>query len=54
MKPGSVFKDAERRGAVWVGLIGSEEAAAGTLSLKNLHTGEQKTVPVGELGQALA
>ena len=49
MKPGSAFKDAERRGAVWVGLIGSEEAASGTLSLKNMVTGEQKVVKLEEL-----
>lgn len=52
-KVGSAFKDAERRQAVWVGLVGSEEAAAGTVSLKNLHTGEQKTVSVAELPQLL-
>ncbi len=49
MKPGSAFKDAERRGAVWAGLIGSEEAANGTLSLKNMQSGEQKVVRVEEL-----
>lgn len=53
MKPGNAFKDAERRGAVWVGLIGSEEAAQGTVSLKNMATGEQQTVGVGELATFL-
>ena len=53
MKPGNAFKDAERRGAVWVGLMGSEEAANGTVSLKNLQTGEQKTVGVSELAALL-
>lgn len=53
MKPGNAFKDAERRGAVWVGLIGSEEAHNGTLSLKNMQSGEQKVVKVGELAEAL-
>lgn len=53
MKPGNAFKDAERRGAVWVGLIGSEEAQNGTLSLKNMQTGEQKVVGVGELNEFL-
>lgn len=54
MKPGNAFKDAERRGAVWVGLIGSDEAATGTLSLKNMQTGEQKVVGVGELSAVLS
>lgn len=53
MKPGSAFKDAERRRAVWVGLIGSDEAAQGTVSLKHMETGEQKVVPVGELAAFL-
>lgn len=54
LKPGSAFKDAERRGAVWVGLIGSEEAAQGTLSLKNMQTGEQRTLAQLELGSLVA
>ncbi len=53
MKPGNAFKDAERRGAVWAALIGSNEVASGTLSLKNMQTGEQKTVKVAELAELL-
>ncbi|MFC6617450.1 histidine--tRNA ligase [Deinococcus radiophilus] len=49
MKPGNAFKDAERRGAVWVALVGSDEVANGTLSLKNLVTGEQRRVAHNEL-----
>lgn len=53
MKPGGAFKDAERRGARWIALIGSQEIADGTLSLKNLNSGEQQVVGVSELAAFL-
>ncbi|MFC4453403.1 histidine--tRNA ligase [Deinococcus sonorensis] len=58
-KPGNVFRDAERKRARYAGLIGSDEAAAGTVTLKHLQSGEQQTLPVSELvayltGQAAA
>lgn len=53
MKPGNAFKDAERRGARFAGLIGSEESAAGTVQLKDLSTGEQHTVPIAALADFL-
>lgn len=49
MKPGGAFKDAERRGARWIALLGSQEAESGTLSLKHLGSGEQRTLNVAEL-----
>lgn len=53
MKPGNAFKDAERRGATFAVLIGSNEVESGVLSLKNMQTGEQKTVTVTELAELL-
>ncbi len=54
LKPAAAFRDAERRGARLVALIGSEEVAGGTLSLKNLHTGTQTTVRVADLNALLS
>ncbi len=48
-KPGNAFREGERRGATYVALIGSEEAEAGTVALKHLTTGEQRSVSVAEL-----
>lgn len=53
MKPGNAFKDAERRGAVWAALLGSDEVASGTLSLKNMQTGEQIKMEMAKLGEFL-
>ncbi|GGJ63238.1 histidine--tRNA ligase [Deinococcus aquiradiocola] len=52
-KPGNAFREAERRGARYAGLIGSDEAAAGTVAVKNLATGEQVSVKVEALADAL-
>ena len=52
-KPGNAFREGERRGAVFTALIGSDEAAAGTVALKHMASGEQRSVPIGELGEAL-
>lgn len=54
LKPGNAFRDAERRGALFAGLIGSEEAAAGTVQLKNLGSAEQFTVLLADLPAFLA
>ncbi len=48
-KPGNAFREGERRGATFTALIGSDEAAAGTVALKHMASGEQRSVPVGEL-----
>ncbi|WP_415831177.1 His/Gly/Thr/Pro-type tRNA ligase C-terminal domain-containing protein, partial [Deinococcus frigens] len=53
MKPGSAFKDAERRGVRWIALLGSQEVENGTLSLKNLRGGEQRVIRVSELAAFL-
>ncbi len=52
-KPGNAFREGERRGATFTALIGSDEAAAGTVALKHMASGEQRSVPVGELGEVL-
>ncbi len=52
-KPGNAFREGERRGAAQVALIGSDEAAAGTVALKNMASGEQSSVPVSELANLL-
>ena len=52
-KPGNAFREGERRGAVFTALIGSDEAAAGTVALKHMASGEQLSVPVGELSALL-
>ncbi|WP_407539266.1 histidine--tRNA ligase [Deinococcus radiomollis] len=52
-KPGNAFREGERRGAAYVALIGSDEAAAGTVALKNMATGEQQNVAINELATVL-
>ncbi|WP_407570990.1 histidine--tRNA ligase [Deinococcus altitudinis] len=52
-KPGNAFREGERRGAAYTALIGSEEAAAGTVALKHMVSGEQHSVPVSELAAFL-
>lgn len=53
MKPGSAFKDAERRGARLVALIGSQEVEQDTLSIKNIVTGEKTEVKTSDLATFL-
>ncbi len=43
-KPGKGLQEAEKKGARFAGLLGPDEAAAGTLTVKNLKTGEQRTL----------
>ena len=45
----SQFKLADREGAAWVVTVGDAELTAGTVNLKNLHSGEQASLPRGEL-----
>lgn len=54
LKMKQIFSEAERKNAVWVGFVGSNEAAEGTVSLKNLDTGEQKVVTQAELAASLS
>ncbi|WP_027460520.1 histidine--tRNA ligase [Deinococcus murrayi] len=53
LRPGNIFREAERRRARFAALLGSEEVAGGTLTLKDLRTGEQRTVLLGELQRVL-
>ena len=53
-KPGNAFREVERRGAVYTALIGSDEAATGTLAVKHLGTGEQQSVKLEELAAFLS
>lgn len=53
MKPAAAFRDAERRGAHWVALLGTDEVAQGTLSLKNIRTGEQRSLAAADLATFL-
>ncbi|MGI8748413.1 MAG: His/Gly/Thr/Pro-type tRNA ligase C-terminal domain-containing protein, partial [Deinococcus sp.] len=52
-KPGSALREGERRRARYVALIGSEEAAEGSVALKHLESGEQRRVRVEELAGVL-
>ena len=52
-KPGNAFREGERRGAVFTALIGSNEAAAGTVALRHMASGEQRNVPMEELSALL-
>ncbi len=47
-KLGKQFKHADARSIPWAVVVGESEVAAGQLSLKNLATGEQKTVSLPE------
>jgi len=46
----SQFKKADREGARFALVIGEDELANGTVTVKNLETGEQETVPSGDAG----
>ncbi len=48
------MKYADKLGADYVGLLGSDELAKGEISLKNMKTGEQKNVPFAEIAKELA
>ncbi len=47
------FDMAAREDMIFVAIIGENEAAAGTVSLKNLYTGEQISVPQADLAQQI-
>ena len=48
------FKAADKSGAAWVLIVGPDEAASGTVSLRPLRgTGDQSTVPVAEVVDAV-
>ena len=47
------FKAADRAGARWAVVLGGDEDARGVVSLKDLHSGEQRELPGDELVAAL-
>jgi histidyl-tRNA synthetase len=47
---GKQFKEADARGARRVIVLGPEEVAAGTAVVREMSTGEQRTVPLADLG----
>ncbi|MFN2588129.1 MAG: histidine--tRNA ligase [Actinomycetota bacterium] len=48
------MKDAARSGARWAVILGAEELAAGAATVKDLATGEQEQVPLGEVERRVA
>ncbi|GHG06469.1 histidine--tRNA ligase [Deinococcus piscis] len=50
---GQAFKEADKKGATWAAVIGSNEAAQRQLTLKHLGSGEQVAVPFDELNTFL-
>ncbi|MBU0492673.1 MAG: histidine--tRNA ligase [Chloroflexi bacterium] len=49
----SQMKQADKAGAAYALLIGDDEAAAGTVTLRDLVAGEQETVPLGDVVERL-
>ncbi|WEK55394.1 MAG: histidine--tRNA ligase [Candidatus Cohnella colombiensis] len=47
------FKAADRQGARYAAILGDDELEQGVISLKQLATGEQQTVPINQLIQAI-
>ncbi|MDP9222543.1 MAG: His/Gly/Thr/Pro-type tRNA ligase C-terminal domain-containing protein [Actinomycetota bacterium] len=47
------MKDASRSGARWAVILGENEMAAGTATLKDLETAEQRSVPLDDLLSAV-
>ena len=45
---------ANRRGVPYAAIIGSDELAAGKVTLKNMGSGEQQSIPFDGLPEALA
>ncbi len=52
-KPGAAAQDAAKKGARFLALIGSDEAARGSVSLKDLGSGEVRDVPQANLNDIL-
>ncbi|MCR5710675.1 MAG: histidine--tRNA ligase, partial [Bacteroidales bacterium] len=48
------FEYADRKGIPYLAIVGDREMAEGAVTLKNLATGEQRSVATGELAAALA
>ena len=48
-KPGKAIREAEKRGAAYVGFLGPDEAAKGVITVKKLDTAEQRTLTPAEV-----
>ena len=48
------FEYADRKGIPYLAIVGDQEMAEGTVTLKNLATGQQQRVPKDELAESLA
>lgn len=53
-KLGKQFKAAEKQGCRWVVLAGKDERRAGQIAIKDLSSGEQRTVPRGDAAAFIA
>ena len=43
------FSYADKKGIPWVGILGTQESKTNTISLKNMHSGQQKSCKLAEL-----
>ena len=48
------FEYADRKGIPYLAIVGDQEVAEGTVTLKNLATGKQRRVAKGDLAAALS
>ena len=48
------MKDASRSGARWALILGAEEVAAGTVTIKNMKSGEQEAIPIADVEGRIA
>ncbi|HYN36213.1 MAG TPA: histidine--tRNA ligase [Actinomycetota bacterium] len=47
------MKDADRSGARWALILGAEELASGTATLKDLASGEQRSIPIDSIEEGV-
>ncbi|MNV79270.1 Histidine--tRNA ligase [compost metagenome] len=47
------MKSADRMSARYTAILGEDELKNGVITVKSMNTGEQRTVKLDELGQAL-
>jgi histidyl-tRNA synthetase len=47
------MKDADRSGARWALILGSDELASGTATLKDLESGEQRSIPIDSIEEGI-
>jgi histidyl-tRNA synthetase len=50
---GKQFKEADRKGAPYALVLGPDEIAQGTVVIKDLRSGEQRSVPRADIAEAL-